>query len=101
MMLMGDEVRRTQHGNNNAYCQDNEISWFDWTLLDPPGSPPLREDAGRTAPHARKELGLEGVSLNELLQQAEIHVARRPVERPDLRPDSHSLAFTVRNSGGR
>ena len=33
MMLMGDEVRRTQGGNNNAYCQDNETSWFDWTLL--------------------------------------------------------------------
>ena len=30
MLLMGDEVRRTQHGNNNAYCQDNAISWFDW-----------------------------------------------------------------------
>ena len=34
MILMGDEVRRTQRGNNNAYCQDNEISWFDWTLLE-------------------------------------------------------------------
>ena len=33
MLCMGDEVRRTQRGNNNAYCQDNEISWFDWTLL--------------------------------------------------------------------
>jgi glycogen operon protein len=33
MILMGDEVRRTQKGNNNAYCQDNEISWFDWNLL--------------------------------------------------------------------
>ena len=33
MMLMGDEARRTQLGNNNAYCQDNETSWFDWTLL--------------------------------------------------------------------
>ena len=32
MLLMGDEVRRTQQGNNNAYCQDNEISWFDWNL---------------------------------------------------------------------
>ncbi len=30
MILMGDEVGRTQQGNNNAYCQDNEISWFDW-----------------------------------------------------------------------
>ncbi|MBT33994.1 MAG: glycogen debranching enzyme GlgX [Thalassobius sp.] len=33
MLLMGDEVRRTQNGNNNAYCQDNEISWFDWDLV--------------------------------------------------------------------
>ncbi|MHC2070557.1 glycogen debranching protein GlgX [Bremerella sp. T1] len=33
MVLMGDEVRRTQHGNNNAYCQDNEISWLDWKLV--------------------------------------------------------------------
>ena len=30
MFMMGDEVRRTQRGNNNAYCQDNAISWFDW-----------------------------------------------------------------------
>jgi glycogen operon protein len=30
MLLMGDEVRRTQRGNNNAYCQDNETSWLDW-----------------------------------------------------------------------
>ena len=30
---MGDEVRRTQHGNNNAYCQHNETSWLDWTLV--------------------------------------------------------------------
>src|SRR5271169_1731599 len=32
MISMGDEVRRTQHGNNNAYCQDNETSWLDWSL---------------------------------------------------------------------
>jgi glycogen operon protein len=34
MFVAGDEVRRTQQGNNNAYCQDNQTSWFDWTLLD-------------------------------------------------------------------
>jgi glycogen operon protein len=34
MIVAGDEVRRTQKGNNNAYCQDNEISWFDWRLVD-------------------------------------------------------------------
>ncbi len=32
MLLGGDEFRRTQHGNNNAYCQDNEVSWYDWRL---------------------------------------------------------------------
>jgi isoamylase len=34
MFLAGDEVLRTQQGNNNAYCQDNELSWFDWTLIE-------------------------------------------------------------------
>src|SRR5262249_16339434 len=33
MLLMGDEVRRTQLGNNNAYCHDNETNWFDWSLV--------------------------------------------------------------------
>ena len=32
MLLAGDEFGRTQRGNNNAYCQDNELSWIDWTL---------------------------------------------------------------------
>jgi glycogen operon protein len=34
MLLGGDEIGRSQGGNNNAYCQDNETSWFDWSLLD-------------------------------------------------------------------
>jgi glycogen operon protein len=34
MILGGDEIGRTQKGNNNAYCQDNEISWYDWSLLE-------------------------------------------------------------------
>jgi glycogen operon protein len=34
MLMMGDEVRRTQFGNNNAYCQDNETSWLDWGLME-------------------------------------------------------------------
>ena len=34
MLLGGDEFGRTQKGNNNAYCQDNEVSWFDWKLLE-------------------------------------------------------------------
>jgi isoamylase len=34
MLLGGDELSRTQHGNNNAWCQDNQLSWFDWELAD-------------------------------------------------------------------
>jgi len=34
MILGGDEFRRTQQGNNNAYCQDNDVSWYDWALAD-------------------------------------------------------------------
>jgi glycogen operon protein len=34
MILGGDEIGRTQKGNNNAYCQDNEISWYDWSFLE-------------------------------------------------------------------
>ncbi len=34
MLLGGDEIGRTQHGNNNAYCQDNELTWFDWSTGD-------------------------------------------------------------------
>jgi glycogen operon protein len=33
MLLGGDEIARTQRGNNNAYCQDNDVSWFDWAAL--------------------------------------------------------------------
>jgi glycogen operon protein len=34
MLLMGDEVRRSKQGNNNTYCQDNTLSWFDWEAVD-------------------------------------------------------------------
>jgi isoamylase len=42
MLLAGDEIGRTQRGNNNAYCQDNDISWFDWEHIRPED-----EDLGR------------------------------------------------------
>ena len=34
MLLGGDEIGRTQQGNNNAYCQDNALSWYDWDEID-------------------------------------------------------------------
>lgn len=47
MLSHGDEFARTQHGNNNAYCQDNEISWVDWSLLEDPGWRGLTELTAR------------------------------------------------------
>ncbi|MFU0243662.1 glycogen debranching enzyme GlgX, partial [Streptomyces scabiei] len=41
MLVAGDEMGRTQRGSNNAYCQDNETSWVDWSLLDDPEWRPL------------------------------------------------------------
>ena len=51
MLLGGDEIGRTQHGNNNAYCQDNEISWFDWDQRRR-GPAGLHPPADRAAPRA-------------------------------------------------
>ena len=52
MLLAGDEFGRTQHGNNNAYCQDNEISWVDWDGIDDDGARAdrLHAQADRAAP---------------------------------------------------
>lgn len=41
MLLAGDEMNRTQSGNNNAYCQDNEISWLDWSAMEDGSARPL------------------------------------------------------------
>jgi glycogen operon protein len=98
MLLMGDEVRRTQHGNNNAYCQDNEISWLDWTL--PQQHRGLHRFV-RTLIRQRRmigtELGVESLSLNGLLRAAEIQKHGVRLNEPDLSPESHSLALTVRD----
>jgi glycogen operon protein len=47
MLLGGDEFGRTQKGNNNAYCQDNETSWIDWSLLDRPEGRSLTDFVAR------------------------------------------------------
>ena len=72
MLLAGDEFRRTQRGNNNAYCQDNETSWVDWSLgerhrgaraLRPPGSSHF---AGRTRCCAGKRSTATGTSSGSI-----------------------------------
>jgi len=96
MMLMGDEVRRTQGGNNNAYCQDSETSWFDWTLLS------QWTDVHRfvTLLNARRvlrdvEAERHRVALSQLLRQADLTWHGVRLNQPDWGSSSHSIAFTM------
>jgi isoamylase len=68
MLLGGDELGRTQRGNNNAYCQDNEISWFDWTAPDHQLTAFTRELIAlrRAHPVFRRQRFLTGVEAAEL-----------------------------------
>jgi len=54
MLLGGDEFGRTQDGNNNAYCQDNEVSWLDWSLADSARGRALTDYVGRLAAVRRR-----------------------------------------------
>jgi isoamylase len=96
MILMGDEVRRTQAGNNNAYCQDNEISWFDWSLVD------AHADVLRFAALLIERRLLRAVehedlhlSLNQMLRQAKCSWHGVKLDQPDWSDGSHSVAFTA------
>ncbi len=101
MILMGDEVRRTQQGNNNAYCQDNELSWFDWSLIN------KHKDLFRFVKElinhriirdsAQEEYAL---SLRELLDQRLITWHGVKLNEPDWAESSHSIAFTVQSLSG-
>jgi isoamylase len=98
MLLMGDEVRRTQRGNNNAYCQDSDIGWFDWSLLERHGDI-HRFVKALNAFRQRRDLVVEGgaLSLNQLLRRARIEWHGVALNCPDWTDHSHSLAFTLRS----
>jgi len=95
MLLMGDEVRRTQKGNNNAYCQDNELSWFDWSLVE------------KNADLLEFTKGLIHFIQERAIFQEESFLATHPSKKPyiiwhgvrlgqpDWSYDSHTLAFTL------
>jgi isoamylase len=95
MLLMGDEVRRTQRGNNNGYCQDNEISWFDWSLLEKHSDIHRFVKTRIAIRHRQAETILPNLSLNQLLARArlECHGVRR--HQPDWGDQSHSLAIAA------
>ena len=96
MLLMGDEVRRTQQGNNNAYCQDSEPGWFDWSLPDRHGDI-LRFCGHMIRNRMRREAMSGGIdlSLNQLLDRARIEWHGVRLHQPDWGHDSHSIAMTA------
>ena len=100
MLLMGDEVRRTQRGNNNAYCQDGELSWFDWSLVE------RHADLRR---FTRMLIGLRmnrqvtsraSLTLTELLRHQPVTWHGVRLNEPDWGHDSHTLAGTVSMASG-
>ena len=96
MILMGDEVRRTQHGNNNAYCQDNEANWFDWSLLE------KHADVHRfvkllIARRLLRDSGPERqrMSLTQLISEAIKGWHGVKLNQPDWSDHSHSVALSA------
>jgi glycogen operon protein len=102
MFVMGDEVRRTQRGNNNAYCQDNETSWLDWKQLSQHADLfrfvklLIERRVLREVEHERQRL-----SLSRFLREAKHAWHGVKVNQPDWSPVSHSLAISaeLKNEG--
>jgi isoamylase len=96
MILMGDEVRRTQHGNNNDYCHDDESTWFDWSLLEKHADV-LRFTKLLMARRLLRSLDSddERLSLNELLARAKKGWHGIKLNQPDWGDGSHSIAFSA------
>jgi isoamylase len=102
MILMGDEVRRSQNGNNNAYCQDNKMSWYDWKLTEK--HPDIlrfvklliKQRLFRDS--AKQEYTM---SLNQLMERKLVTWHGVKLNKPDWSDYSHSIAFTVQSLGGK
>ena len=96
MLLMGDEVRRSQGGNNNVYCQDNEKGWFNWDLVND-NADLLNFVKGLISFTQQKEI----FKIENLLASPEDidepHITWHGVElnKPDWSENSRSLAFTL------
>src|SRR5208337_3948752 len=95
MFVMGDEVRRSQRGNNNAYCQDNDTSWFDWNLLSKHADVIrfvkflIERRVMRDVEHERRR-----VSLSQVLRESKHAFHGVKLNQPDWTPYSHSFAIS-------
>lgn len=98
MILMGDEVRRSQNGNNNCYCQDNELSWFDWSAIGKQADL-LRFVRGLIKfTQERRIFRIERVLHTESdspLPNITWHGVQ--LNEPNWEEDSHYLAFSLRH----
>jgi isoamylase len=95
MLLMGDEVRRSQLGNNNAYCLDDESVWFDWSALDRYSD--LHRFVKRLIDYRRTRIlpvDRGDVTLNELIAAHRVEWHGVALGEPDWSDQSHSLAAT-------
>jgi isoamylase len=96
MILMGDEVCRTQHGNNNAYCHDDSSTWFDWNLLQKHAdlhrfvSLLNHRRAIRTTTYEEERL-----TLRQLIDRAYKAWHGVRLNQPDWGDSSHSIALTT------
>ena len=86
MLLHGDEIGRTQRGNNNAYCQDNEISWVDWRAQSV--DKPLLEFAGRLVELRKKHPVFR---RRRFFQGHDVRGARATDEIAWFRPDGRAM----------
>ena len=100
MLLMGDEVRRTQHGNNNAYCRDDESSWFDWSLVTKHADVHrfaklliARRQSRDSGPERRR------TTLTQLISGATKNWHGTKLHQPDWSDQSHSVAFSAELKG--
>jgi len=95
MILMGDEVRRTQLGNNNAYCHDSELTWFDWSLVKK-HCDVLRFVELLIDRRLQRDVTMEQkrVCLNDLIRNGPHAWHGVKLFQPDWSDSSHSLAFS-------
>ncbi len=98
MLLMGDEVRRTQQGNNNAYCLDDKVSWFDWTLCKSNGEVfRFVQEMIRLRLHFDQGTAGNAIPLEDYLSEAHIEWHNNSLDRPDWGSESHSFAVAIHN----
>ena len=95
MFVMGDELRRSQRGNNNAYCQDNDASWLDWSLQSKHADLHrfvkllIERRVIRDLEHEHRR-----ASLTQVLRESKHLLHGVKLNQPDWSPLSHSLAIS-------